>query len=102
MEKQIITKENELPVSADFYRSFARRVVDERAEEVTERILPEIYSLIKEAASKGDFTLRIDQTHKLFKLIGQSNVTQILRKNGFAANYDTVCRDESIYKISWQ
>lgn len=102
MEKQTITKENELPVGADYYRSYAKRVVDERAKGITERILPEIYSLIKEAASKGDFTLRIDQTHKLFKLIDGSNVTQVLKKNGFKVAYNTICRDESIYQISWQ
>lgn len=102
MEKQIITKENELPFSADYYRSCAQRVVDERAEGITERILSEIYSLIKDAALKGDFTLRIDQAHKLFKLIDRSNVTQILKRNGFRVAYATICRDESVYQISWQ
>lgn len=92
----------ELPTHIDYYRDQTKKAIEKIKFENTKKILPDIFKVINEAAQRGDWSCRVTQDNKVFKLIDKSNVSQILKEQGFDVKYITICRDESVYQISWR
>ena len=85
----------------DYYRNQTKKAIENLKYENTKKILPDVFKLINEAAQRGDWSCRVTQDNNIFKLIDKSNVSQILKEQGFDTKYVTICRDESVYQITW-
>ena len=93
----------ELPTYIDYYRNQTKKAIENSKIENTKKILPDIFKLINEASQRGEWYCQVtrDSNSNIFKLIGKSNISQILKEQGFSAKYVTICKDEDIYEISW-
>lgn len=91
----------ELPTCIDYYRNQTKKAIENSKFENTKKILPDIFKLINEAAQRGEWYCQVTRDSNIFKLIGKSNVPQILKEQGFDAKYVTICKDEDVYDISW-
>lgn len=91
----------EWPINIDFYRDQTKKAIENIKFENTNKILPDILKMISESAQHGEWSCRITQDNNIFKLIEKSNVSQILKEQGFDTKYSTICRDENVYVISW-
>ena len=91
----------EVPTYIDYYRNQTKKAIENLKFENTKKILPDIFKMISEAAQRGEWSCRVTQDNNIFKLIDKSNVSRILKEQGFDAKYVTICRDESVYQITW-
>jgi hypothetical protein len=93
--------ELELPTHIDYYRNQTKKAIENLKFENTKKILPDIFKLINDAAQRGEWSCRVTQDNNIFKLIDKSNVSIILKDCGFDTKYVNICRDESVYQITW-
>lgn len=91
----------EWPMNIDFYRDQTKKAIEKLKFENTKKILPDIFKMISEAAQRGEWSCRVTQDSNIFKLIDKSDVSRILKEQGFDTKYVTICRDESVYQITW-
>lgn len=97
-----VVSELDKKYDAKYYQEKTKEALNTKWEENTKLIIPDIFSAIEVAANRGEWYCDIDSDNKIFKLISQSKIGEYLNKRGFETKYVTICRDDSVYRISWK
>jgi hypothetical protein len=87
-------------------RKMANAVCDAKRLDLTVKIRKQIYDLILKSANSGNYSVEISsngETSNLFKLIGQSNIIDELKQQGFNTNYADLSAygDNRAFIIKW-
>jgi hypothetical protein len=87
-------------------RKMANAVCDAKRLDLTVKIRKQIYDLILKSANSGNYSVEISsngETSNLFKLIGQSNIIDELKQQGFNTNYADLSAygDNRVFIIKW-
>lgn len=97
-----VVSELDKKYDAKYYQEKTKAALNTKWEENTKLIIPDIFSAIEVAANRGEWYCDIDSDNKIFKLISQSKIGEYLKERGFDTKYVTICRDDSVYRISWK
>lgn len=97
-----VVSELDKKYDAKYYQQKTQAVLNTKWDENTKLIIPDIFSAIEIASNRGEWYCDISADNKIFKLIDKSNVSQFLKERGFDTKYVTICRDDSVYRISWK
>lgn len=97
-----VVSELDKKYDAKYYQEKTKAALNTKWEENTKLIISDIFSAIEVAANRGEWYCDINSDNKIFKLISQSKISEYLKERGFDIKYVTVCRDDSVYRISWK